>query len=162
MNQVTPHQAINGNAEYIAALDVVCGLAEHSLLIFEENFDNLGFNSVARYNILHYFLLSNPLARLQLLAHNTQNISLYCPRLIMLLRQFGHKVSIYQTPKSLSHLSEPFAVADELAFVRRFHFNDSRGILAVSDPINARLLKSRFQEMWRASRASVFSDTTGL
>lgn len=162
MSQDTQHQTINSNIEYITALDKICGLAKYSLVIFENDFDNLGFNSITRYDILHHFLLSNPQARLQLLAHNTQSISRYCPRLMMLLRQFGHKVSIYQTPTSLRHLSEPFAVADELSLLRRFHFNDSRGILVVNDSANASLLKSRFQNMWLASKTSIHSDTTGL
>jgi hypothetical protein len=161
MDQIE-HQTINGNAEYIAAIDTVCGLAHRSLVVFEKDFENLGFDSVARYDILHHFLLFNPQAQVKLLAHDTQGISRYCPRLIMLLRQFGHSVNIHQTPKSLRHISEPFTVADELAFVRRFHFNDSRGILAVNDAANARQLNARFQEMWTASQPSVFADATGL
>ncbi|MFM2396842.1 MAG: hypothetical protein RLZZ144_92 [Pseudomonadota bacterium] len=162
MNDELQHQTINGNDEYIAALDQVCAAAQRSLVIFENDFDNLGFNSVARYDILHHFLVANPQAKLQILAHSTQYISRYCPRLMLLLRQFGHRMSIYQTPKSLSHLSEPFAVADELAFVRRFHFNDSRGILALNDSSNARLLKSRFEEMWAASHTAVSADSLGI
>jgi hypothetical protein len=162
MNDELQHQAINGNGEYVAALDQVCAAAQRSLVIFENDFDNLGFNSVVRYDILHHFLLANPQAQLRLLAHSTDYLSRYCPRLQMLLRQFGTRMSIYQTPRSLSHLSEPFAVADELACVRRFHFNDGRGILALNDSSNARLLKSRFEEMWNMSKPSVSTDTFGI
>lgn len=145
------HFKLTGAADYIAALDTLCGLAKHSLLIFEKDFGGIGFNSEARYEVLRNFLLSNPNNRLQLLAHDTRPMSQHCPRLMTLLRQFGHNMYIYQSPKNLQHLTDPFAVADESHFVRRFHFDDTRGIFAQNDGETARLLKARFVEMWKAS-----------
>ena len=156
------HVKLAGSADYIAALDTLCALATHSLFVFEKNFDNIGFNSEARFETLRRFLLANPNNRLQLLAHDTRPITQFCPRLMTLLRQFGHNMFIYQTPKNLEHLSEPFAVADESHYVRRFHFDDTRGILAQNDAENARLLKSRFIEMWQASRPSALTSSFSL
>lgn len=156
------HTALNGTADYIAALDTLCGLAQHNLYIFEKDFGNLGFNSEARYDILRDFLLSSPHNRLHLLAHNTRPLTQYCPRLLILLRQFSHNMHIYQTPQHLQHLSEPFAVADEAHYVRRFHFDDPRGILAQNDAEGARTLKSRFDEIWAASHPAVSATTLGL
>ena len=156
------HVKLTGSTDYIAALDTLCGLARHSLFVFEKDFDNIGFNSEARFETLRRFLLANPNNRLQLLAHDTRPIIQYCPRLMMLLRQFGHNMFIYQTPKNLEHLTEPFAVADESHYVRRFHFDDTRGILARNDGENARLLKSRFIEMWEASHPSGSTSTFSL
>jgi len=156
------HTAINGVTEYVAALDELCRLAQHSLFIFENDFDSLGFNSEARYNTLRRFLLSSPNARLHLLAHDSQPLVRFCPRMMMLLRQFSHQMHIYQTPVNLRHLSEPFSVADEKHFVRRFHFDDARGVFAQNDPEGARLLKSRFEEMWESSHPSASATTLGL
>lgn len=156
------HSEFTGSADYIAALDTLCGLAKNKLLVFEKDFSNIGFNSAARFELLHRFLLSNPNNRLQLLAHDTRPISQYCPRLLTLLRQFGHNMFIYQTPKNLQHLTAPFAVADESHFVRRFHFDDTRGILGQHDPEQARLLKSRFAEMWEASQPNSSTSTFSL
>jgi hypothetical protein len=69
---------------------------------------------------------------------------------------------IYQTPKNLQHITEPFAIADDDHYIRRFHFDDPRGICAQSDPSNARALKSRFLEMWASSHSSASSTTLGL
>lgn len=156
------HVKLAGSADYIAALDTLCGLAEHSLFVFEKDFDNIGFNSEARADTLRRFLLASPNNRLQLLAHDTRPIMQFCPRLMTLLRQFGHNMFIYQTPKNLEHLTEPFAVADESHYVRRFHFDDTRGVLAQNDGENARLLKSRFIEMWQASRPSALTSSFSL
>jgi len=162
MSEELQHTHLDGTADYIAALDTLCGLAHRSLFIFEKDFEGLGFNSEARYNTLHSFLLASPLSRLHLLAHDTRPLENYCPRIMMLLRQFDASMHIHQMPKSLSLITQPFAVADEAHYVRRFHFDDTRGILARHDPEGARLLKARFEEMWAASHAAIAPTRLGL
>jgi len=156
------HTPLDSITEYVTALDTLCGLARQSLFIFENDFDSIGFNSEARYNTLRSFLLSGSNTRLHLLAHDTRPLVNYCPRMMMLLRQFAHNMHIYQTPANLRYLSAPFAVADTQHFVRRFHFDDTRGIFAQNDPAEAIVLKSRFEEMWASSRASASATTLGL
>ena len=162
MSEDVQHTHLDGTADYVAALDTLCTLTQHQLYVFEKDFDNIGFNSEARYNILRTFLLSGSSHRLHLLAHDTRPMTQHCPRLMMLLQQFGHNMHIYQTPKHLLTQTAPFAVADEMNFVRRFHFDDPRGILAQNDPEGARILKSRFEEMWAASHPAVSATTLGL
>ena len=161
-NDTLQHTKLDGIAEYTAALDTLCRLARRNLLLFEKNYEDLGFNSEARYETLHHFLLANPANRLLVLANDTHYLSTLCPRMMMLLRQFGGSMFIHQTPASLSHITEPFAIADDAHYVRRFHFDDPRGILAQHDPENARALKSRFMEMWSASRPAVSATKLGL
>jgi hypothetical protein len=156
------HTKLDGIEDYIAALDTLCKLAQRNLFMFEKDYDGLGFNTVARYEALRNFLLANPAHRLFVLAHDTRYLSTYCPRMMMLLRQFGTSMFIYQTPKNLQSISEPFSVADESHYVRRFHFDDPRGILARNDPEKARALKSRFMEMWASSHPAVSTTKLGL
>ena len=162
MSDDLQHTKLEGTVDYIAAMDTLCGLAHRTLYVFEKNFENIGFNSEARYDILRLFLLASQTNRLHLLAHDAHPIVLHCPRLMILLRQFSHSMHICQTPQHFLHITEPFAVADESHYVRRFHFDDSRGILAQNDPEGARILKSRFTEMWASSYPSVSANTTGL
>jgi len=156
------HTKLEGIADYSAALDTLCKLARHNLLLFEKNYEGLGFNTEARYETLHRFLLTNPANRLLVLAHDTRYLSTLCPRMMMLLRQFGSSMFIHQTSESMNHVTEPFAVSDDTNYVRRFHFDDPRGTLAQYDPENARALKSRFMEMWSASRPAVSATKLGL
>lgn len=156
------HIKLGSLDEYSNALDKLCKLAEHNLYLFEKNYDGLGFNSEARYETLRNFLLASPTHRLFVLTHDTQYLSTQCPRMMMLLRHFGTRMFIYQTPKHLQQITEPFSVADDAHFVRRFHFDDPRGILGMHDPESARALKSRFMEMWASSHLGVSSAKTGL
>ena len=156
------HTQLNGITEYVSALDTLCKLAQHNLYLFEKDFDGLGYNSEARYTTLRNFLLASPAHRLFVLAHDVHYLSTLCPRMMLLLKQFGASMFIYQTPKHLQHISEPFSVADEANYVRRYHFDDLRGILAQHDPEKARALKSRFLEMWESSHPAVSATTLGL
>ncbi len=162
MSQDPQHTSLNGMTDYINALDTLCSLAQRSLFIFEKDFDGIGFNSAARYDTLRAFLLANPMNRLHLLAHDTAPLVQRCPRVMMLLRQFSYSLQIYRTPDHLRRVSEPFAIADELHFVRRFHFDDAHGILATHDPEGARALQFRFLEMWSASSPGASATTLGL
>ncbi len=156
------HTELFGIVDYTAALDTLCKLARRNLYLFDKNFDGVGFNSEARYEALRSFLLASPTNRLFVLAHDTHYLSAQCPRMMMLLRQFDSAMSVHQTAPHQHHITEPFAVADDIHYVRRFHFDDLRGILAKNDPENARVLKSRFMEMWASSHASVSVTTLGL
>jgi hypothetical protein len=156
------HTQLNGITEYTDALNTLCRLAQHSLYLFEKDFDGLGYNSEARYTTLRNFLLASPAHRLYVLAHDTHYLSTLCPRMLMLLEQFGTAMFIRQTPRHLQHISDPFSVADESNYVRRFHFDDPRGILGQHDPEKARALKSRFLEMWESSHPAVSSTKLGL
>jgi len=156
------HIRLDGIADYTAALDTLCDLAQHSLYLFDNDLDGSGFNAENRYEILRKLLLASPMSRLLVLVHDTRYLSTLCPRMMLLLHQFGSSMFIYQTPKNLRQITEPFAVADESHYVRRFHFDDPRGILAQHDPENARALKSRFMEMWASSHPGISSTRLGL
>lgn len=156
------HTRLDGITDYTAALNMLCKLARHNLCLFDRNFDGLGFNTEERYETLRSFLLASPVNRLLVLAHDTRYLSTLCPRMMMLLHQFGSSMFIHQTPPHLQQITEPFSVADDAHYVRRFHFDDPRGILAQHDPENARALKSRFMEMWAASHPSASMSRLGL
>lgn len=162
MEEQLQHTAINGNNEYVSALDSLCGLAQRNLCLFEKDFEGMGYNNEARYLTLRALLLANPVHRLRVLCHEPRYLATRCPRMILLLQQFSNSLFIYQTPKNLQHLTEPFAIADEQHYVRRFHFDDPRGILARHDPTYARTLKSRFDEMWASSHAAISPTKLGL
>lgn len=156
------HVKLNSIGDYTDALDKLCKLAEHNLCLFEKNYDGLDFNSESRYATLRNFLLTSSTHRLFVLTHDTHYLSTQCPRMMMLLRQFGTSMFIYQTPKNLQQVTEPFSVADNAHFLRRFHFDHPHGIFGMHDPENARVLRSRFMEMWASSHQGISSTALGL
>jgi hypothetical protein len=71
-------------------------------------------------------------------------------------------VTIHETQQQAKGVYDPFVVADETHSVRRFHFEDLRGLLAKDDPIEASTLAERFEEIWEASTPAVTANTLGL
>lgn len=156
------HTRLDGVADYSSALDTLCKLAQHNLYLFEKDYDGLGFNSELRYEILRHFLLADPSSQLYVLAHDSCYLSTLCPRMTMLLHQFDSRMFIHRTAQNLQAITAPFCVADNAHYVRRYHFDDPRGLLAINDPSNARTLQSRYLEMWANSHPALSTTTLGL
>ena len=156
------HQKLDGLAEYSAAIDEIIGLAKHHVRIFDYNLENMGFNSRDRHDRLHAFLLANPENRLSIAVHSPDYLDRHCPRMVMLLRRFGRNVAIHRTLPTISEVCDPFCLADGNHYVRRFHFDDPRGISGKNDSHEGRLLMQRFEQIWEASETAIQTDMAGL
>jgi hypothetical protein len=143
------------------ALDELIANAAHTVRIFDKNIGR-GFNSPQRYELLRQLLLARRTNRVYIVLHETANIARDCPRLIMLLRQFSHAVSIHQTLPDARRVYDPFAVADDARFVHRFHYDDVRGVATVGDIAATGLLLKRYGDIWQASAPAVAATTLGL
>jgi hypothetical protein len=154
-------RTLEGLAAYEAALDELIANAAHTVRIFDRSIGR-GFNSPQRYELLRQLLLANRTNRVYIALHETANIIRDCPRLMLLLKRFSHRVSIYQTLPAARRVYDPFAVADDTRFVHRFHYADIRGVATVGDVAATQLLLKRFEEIWQASAPSVAATTVGL
>ena len=148
----------NTYEEYV---DEVIGLAKHELRVFEQNLGP-SYNASARHEALRTFLLASRRNRVRIVVHEAAPMERSCPRMIQLLRNFSHAVAIHETQPQAKGVYDPFVVADEMHSIRRFHFNDLRGLFAKNDPIEAHTLVERFEEIWEASTPAVSANTIGL
>jgi hypothetical protein len=156
------HRKLDGLAEYADAIDEIIGLAKGYIHIFDYSLDNMGFNSVARYDALHAFLIASTQNRLSIVVKDSDYLGKHCPRMLMLLRRFGHNMAINRTRTEAADACDPFCVVDGEHFVRRFHFDDPRGIFAMNDPHECRTLEMRFEQIWEASETAICVDLAGL
>jgi hypothetical protein len=152
---------LEGISAYEQALDELIANTAHTVRIFDKNIGS-GFNSPQRYDLLRQLLLARPTNRLYIVVHETANITRECPRLIMLLKRFSHCIRIHRTLSAARRVYDPFAIADDARFVRRFHYNDLRGVATVGDVAATNLLLKRFDEIWQASAPGVSATTIGL
>jgi hypothetical protein len=152
---------LEGLAAYDAALDELIANATCTIRIFDKSLGR-NFNSPRRYELLRDFLLASRVNRLQIVLHDTSNIVRDCPRLINLLKRCNHGIAIRQTLAAARNVYDPFAVADDTRFVRRFHHSDLRGVATIGDVAATRLLIKRFSEIWEASAPAVAATTIGL
>jgi len=156
--QQTP---LTGSAAIEQALDDVFARAQKTVRIFD-NALGRDYNSTTRFESLRKFLLSSPRNRLLIVVHNSQTIERNCPRLLNLLRLHAHAISIHETHQAARAVYDPFAVVDDRHHVHRFHFEQTRGVLSVDDPIGTHSFIERFGEIWESSSPAVSATTLGL
>ncbi|MCX7137468.1 MAG: hypothetical protein NTW47_12760, partial [Proteobacteria bacterium] len=147
-----------GVIAYDEALDELIANAAHTIRIFDKNIGR-NFNTPQRYDLLGKFLLAHRTSRVKIVLHETANIVRDCPRLILLLKRFSHGLAIHQTLPAARRVYDPFAVAGDTRFVRRFHHTDMRGAATIGDVAATSLLVKRFDEIWEASTPAVAATT---
>jgi hypothetical protein len=161
-NDKSPSQIkFTGKTDYQGFVDEVIALAQHEIRIFDQQLEN-AFNSPARHDALRGFLLASRRNRLRIVVHDAAKIERDCPRMLELLRSFNHAMAIHETQPEAKNVYDLFVIADEMHSVRRFHFNDLRGLYARDDPIEAHTLVERFEEIWEASAPAIAPTTIGL
>ncbi len=160
-NATPQHTPLFGDAEYDAALDTALAKAQQSVRIFEHTLGR-GYNSPQRFDLLRRFLLASRRNRLQIVVHEPHAIDRNCPRILNLLRLYGHAMSIHETHSNAKSVYDPFTVVDDHSFVHRFHCDETRGLLALDDPLGTHALAKRFDEIWEASSPAVSATTVGL
>lgn len=155
------HSLIFGNAEYEAAVDTALQKATGKIRIFDSSLGK-GYNSLHRTDLLRQFLLASRRNTFQIVLHDTSTIDRNCPRLLNLLRTYGHAISIHETHPTAKSVYDPFVIVDDRCFVHRFHFDEMRGLSAVDDPIGTHTFIERFSEIWEASSPAKSATTLGL
>jgi hypothetical protein len=90
------HRKLEGNLEYEQALDTVFARPGRKLRIFDRLLGT-AYNGATRYDLLRRFLLASRTRTIQIVLHDTSNLQRDCPRLINLLREFSHAVTIHET-----------------------------------------------------------------
>jgi hypothetical protein len=155
------HRPLSGVGEYDEALNEIIGKSASTLRIFDSTL-SAAYNSPRRHELLRRFLLASRRSALRIVVHEPGHLDRNCPRLLSLLRQFGHAISIHETHPTAKSVYDPFAVADDCHYVHRFHFEDMRGLSGLDDPIGAHALVERFEEIWEASFPAVSATRLGL
>lgn len=156
------HRQLQSIAEYREALDILIEFAQHRLRIFDYSLEDGDYNSPQRFELLRTFLLASRSNRLEIVVHDTDHILRRCPRMLMLLKEFSHAVSIRETTAEAKGIFDPFAVADQTHYVHRFHYDSPRALLALNDVEGSHALIKRFEEICAASSPAMPATPLGL
>ena len=149
-------------ADFATALDEVIGMATRNLRIFDPTGRDFGFNSLQREEQLRKFLLSSRNSRLMISVHDTTQITIDSPRLMRLLRQFSHAISIYRTNEAIRKIEDVLVIADDLHCIRKPHAERPNGVVHLHDLAETRGWLNRFNEIWEQSTPAVSATTIGL
>ena len=141
-------------------LRVLLARAQGRLDLFDPDFTVFRLGAVDVEALLRAFLRGGGSLRLAL--HGPTHIERHCPRFLWVLRDYSHLVECRQTPRSLRHLTDSFALADGLHAVRRFHSAHMRGEAAFDAPAAVELPAHRFAALWEESKTVLQATVTGL
>jgi hypothetical protein len=166
MKEVPPElmpgdRPLSGAAEIEAAIDALIAEADAHIRIFDRAFTR-AWNTPGRQERLRAFLLKRRTNRLEIVLHDAGNLVRDCPRFVLVLKQFSHAVTVRRTLPAAQRVYDPFAIADDLLFVHRFHYDDIRGVMTRADLAATQLLRKRFAEIWEASKPALAATTLGL
>src|SRR5258705_10891 len=112
------HSPIFGNAEYEAAIDTILQKASSRIRIFDHTLGK-EYNSSRRLEVLRQFLLASRRNSLQVVLHDTRTMDRNCPRILRLLRTYGHSISIHETHPTAKSVYDPFVIVDDEWIVDR-------------------------------------------
>ena len=155
-------QTLDTLAAVAAGIDEVVRVAQQRLQVFDVDLAQGGWQTAGRAHALGAFLRRARHARLDVIVHDTRFIESSCARLLILLRQHAHAVTIYRTSGEARKAMDPLLIADGRHFLHRFHVEQPRAALAIEHPQLARPLVMRFEQIWATGEPGLGASVLGL
>ncbi len=134
--------------------------AQLALQLFDPDFAIWSLGSSATDAELRRFLSGG--GHLQLVTHSNAHLERNAPRLLRLLKDYGHAIECRITNKSIKQLTDSFCIADSRDIVRRFHAEHFRGEAVFDSPPDTKTSSDRFEAIWHESDPGLHASTTGL
>jgi hypothetical protein len=155
------YRPFEGMREYEEVIDRLIPQTLRIIRIFDRSLGH-SYNSLQRFELLRQFLLASRVNRLMIALHDTGRLDRECPRMIRLLQQFSHAVSIRETLRPAKLVYDPFVIFDASHYVHRFHYDHLRAAQGTNDVLGAQQLTDRFNEIWDACGPAVSAHVSGL
>ncbi|MFL6708027.1 MAG: hypothetical protein ACJ8HI_07465 [Massilia sp.] len=147
-------------AGFGANVRAVLQRARLTLQLFDPDYSVWPLGQADVEETLRQFLLQGGAMKLAL--HRPGHIERECPRLMRLLRDFGHRIECRATPPGLQQLTDSFVIADGVHIARRFHSDHMRGEVRFDDLAATEISGERFAALWLECRPTLSITTTGL
>lgn len=154
-------QPFDSEAGFRAAIDLTLAAASRDLRVFDQDLGRMGLEAPTRIAALTSFLASGR-GSIRMVLHDTALLEQRSPRLISLIRTYGHAIEVRRTPDHLRQVPDCWVLADRSCATIRFHIDHPRGKLLMAAPVEVRPWWDRFDELWEASAACSPGATVGL
>jgi hypothetical protein len=155
-------QMLETVGEQVAALDLLIGLARRSVRVFDVDLSQTGWNTAKRTEGIASFLRRNADARLEIIVHDTHYLEASCARMAALIKTWSHAITIYRTGAEARGAMDPLTIVDQRHYLHRFHIDHPRASLAIEQPLAARPLVNRLDEIWASGEPGLGATVLGL
>lgn len=160
--ELAQHQILVGERLYAEAIDIVLENAQHNLIIFDQDLSRGDFAGLKKHALLERFLAQPAPTKLVIVLQDTRFLLESCPRLLNLLKVYGHKMTVYETDNSAKHAKDCFVLADGRHYIKRIHIDQARFKYALNDVATVESLTSRFEDLLEATQHALTPTTLGL
>jgi len=149
-------------AEFRAAFDDLLDSTQRQLRLYDHDLGLLEIDQLPRHSRLRALCLAGGGRRIELLLDDIRHVARDCPRLMQLVRDFGHVIEIRQADPNMPRPDQAFALADRHGALVRADKSALHGTLHLDDAHSAIRLHQEFEGMWQRAQASVTATTLGL
>jgi len=149
-------------AEFRDAFDALLATTHRQLRVYDHDLELLDIDHAPRHAALRSLCVSGGGRRIELLFDDIGLVARKHPRLMQLVRDFGHVLEIRQADPDAPRPEQAFVLADRHGVLLRADKAAVHGMLHLDDARDAVLLNQEFEGMWQRSPASVSATTLGL
>jgi hypothetical protein len=149
-------------SEFHAAFDTLLAGTHRLLRVYDHDLSLLDIDHAPRLAALRALCVAGGGRRIELLLDNISHVAHGHPRLMELVRDFGHVLEIRQADPDAPRPDQAFVLADRHGVLRRADKGATRGTLHEDDPSSAAALHQDFDAMWQRAPAGVSATTLGL
>lgn len=149
-------------SEFRAAFDALLAGTHRQLRVYDHDLGLLDIDHASRHAALRALCMAGGGRRIELLLDDISRVARAHPRLMQLVRDFGHVLEIRQADPDAPRPDQAFALADRHGVLLRADKAAVLGTLHLDDTRDAVLLNQNFEGMWQRSPAGVSATTLGL
>ena len=149
-------------AEFRDAFDALLATTHRQLRVYDHDLELLDIDHAPRHAALRSLCVAGGGRRIELLFDDIGLVARKHPRLMQLVRDFGHVLEIRQADPDAPRPEQAFVLADRHGVLLRADKAAVHGTLRLDDARDAVLLNQEFEGMWQRSPASVSATTLGL
>jgi len=149
-------------SEFRTAFDALLTGTHRQLRVYDHDLGLLDLDHAPRHTALRALCVAGGGRRIELLLDDISLVARKHPRLMQLVRDFGHVLEIRQADPDAPRPNEAFVLADRHGVLLRADKAAVHGTLHPDDARDAVLLNQNFEGMWQRSQARVTATTLGL
>ena len=148
--------------EFRSVFDALLAGTHRQLRVYDRNLDLFELDDASRHAMLRALCVAGGGHRIELLLDDISHVARSHPRLMHLVRDFGHVLEIRQADPDAPRPDQAFVLADRHGVLLRADKAAVHGTLRFDDARDAVLLHQQFEGMWQRSPAGVSATTLGL
>ena len=149
-------------AELRAAFDALLAATHRQLRLYDHDLHRYALDDAARHSALRAFCVAGGGRSIELLLYDIDRAAREHPRLMQLVRDFGHVLVVRQADPGMPRPEQAFVVGDRHGVLLRADKSAVHGIYHADDPARATPLLQEFEGMWQRAPAQVSATTLGL